>query len=147
MGMLSILGDLELDKKATIKNVRYFFEHDWPIIQTRAHVDFAGTKSPIISGMPMGSMSGNANDDKFSIHAQATKWVDDVLKACQGLTQPHRHFLELRYFKRLSWDEIAEKTGYSRKHGYDIINEAFLGFAESFSDTYDYREYKGKSNI
>lgn len=142
MGLLGLLGDFELDEKATIYNVRRFFEHDWPIIQERAHISFVDIKSPVISGMPSGGMTGNANDNKYSIHAQAAKWVDDVIKACQGMKQPHRSFLELRYFKGLKWLEVEERTGYSSKRGQEIINEAFLGFAEAFADTYDYREYK-----
>lgn len=142
MGLLGLLGDFELDEKATINNVRRFFEHDWPIIQARAHISFVDVKSPVISGMPSSGMTGNTNDDKYSIHAQASKWVDDVIQACQGMREPHRTFLELRYFKGLTWLDIEEVTDYSSKRGQEIINEAFLGFAEAFADTYDYREYK-----
>ncbi|GED35272.1 hypothetical protein [Weissella hellenica] len=58
-------------KKQHIENIRLFFEHDWPIIQNRAHISFVDIKSPVISGMPTGSMNGNSNDDKYSIHIQA----------------------------------------------------------------------------
>ena len=142
MGLLGLLGDFELDEKATINNVRRFFEHDLPIIQARAHISFVDVKSPVISGMPSSGMTENANDNKYSIHAQASKWVDDIIKAHQGMKQPHRSFLELRYFKGLKWLEVEERTGYSSKRGQEIINEAFLGFAEAFADTYDYREYR-----
>ena len=142
MGLLGLLGGLELDEKATVNNVRRFFEHDWPIIQERAHISFVDVKSPVISGMPSSGMTENANDNKYSIHAQASKWVDDIIKAHQGMKQPHRSFLELRYFKGLKWLEVEERTGYSSKRGQEIINEAFLGFAEAFADTYDYREYR-----
>jgi ArpU family phage transcriptional regulator len=142
MGLLGLLGDFELDEKATINNVRRFFEHDWPIIQNRAHVNFVDVKSPVISGMPSSRMTGNANDDKYSIHAQATQWVDDVIQACQGMPNLYRHILELRYFKNQSWVEVEAITGYSRKRGYELLNDALLSFAEAFSDTYDYREYK-----
>ncbi|MHB9648892.1 ArpU family phage packaging/lysis transcriptional regulator [Weissella paramesenteroides] len=131
-----------LNKRATIANVREFFEKEWPTIRAQAHVSWAGTKSPVISGMPRASMVGNADDDKFSAHAQATEWVDGVIQACQGMTQPHRHFLELRYFKDMEWLDIEALTDYSTRRGEQIINEAFVMFAYGFIDTYDFRVWR-----
>ena len=134
--------DRELNEHATAYNVRQFFEKEWPTVRAQARVSWAGTKSPVISGMPRARMVENMNDDKFSAHAQATKWVNGVIQACQGMTQPHRHFLELRYFKDMSWLDIETLTDYSTRRGEQIINEALIMFAYGFVDTYDFRVWR-----
>lgn len=129
----------ELDKRKTRENVRQFFEDEFPRLQQQAHISFVDVKSPIISGMPGGGHDGNATDIKLSIHTQAKVYVHVVLDAFAGMTQPYRHFMELRYFNNLTWDQVCERTGYSTRRGQEIISEAFLMFAEGFADTYDFR--------
>lgn len=130
-----------LNKRATIANVREFFEKEWPTIRAQAHISWVDITSPVISGMPSAPHNGNVNDEKYAVHSQAKIWVDDVIQACQGMTQPHRHFLELRYFKDMEWLDIEALTNYSTRRGEQIINEAFVMFAWGFVDTYNFLVY------
>lgn len=128
-----------LNERATANNVREFFEHEWPTIRAQAHISWVDITSPVISGMPVAPHNDNINDEKYAVHSQAKIWVNDVIQACQGMTQPHRHFLELRYFKDMEWLDIEVLTNYSTRRGEQLINEAFVMFAWGFIDTYDFR--------
>ncbi|MDA5459029.1 hypothetical protein B816_517 [Weissella confusa] len=45
----------------------------------------------------------------------------------------------LRYGRHLEWLQVEALTGYSTRRGQEIIEEAFLLFADNFSDVYDLR--------
>nr|WP_275556823.1 ArpU family phage packaging/lysis transcriptional regulator [Pediococcus pentosaceus] len=132
----------ELDETKTVENVKRFFEKEFPILQNMAHTIFADIKSPVISGMPISHSSDNRSETKATLHVYAKGMLEKVIKACGGLDQKHRHILELRYFKRLTWYEIEELTGYGKTRGREILNEAFLQFSWAFVDTEDLRSFK-----
>lgn len=115
----------ELDEIATRAKAREFFEDDFSKLQQQSHIDYAGMKSSVISGMPGGGHYGNATDDKYSMHTQAKTYLNKINEAFEGLGQPYRHFTELRYYKRLTWEQISNLTTYSERQGQNIINKAF----------------------
>ncbi|MDR3241791.1 MAG: RNA polymerase subunit sigma-70 [Lactobacillaceae bacterium] len=131
-----------IDEQKTIENVRQFFDHDFPRLQNMAHISYVSIKSPVISGMPTGSTYSNVNDEKVSSYVYANNVLDSVLEACRSMTFPHRDFMELRYFKGLTWMQVQDRKGYSDSRGYQIIREAFLQFADAFADTEDFRIFK-----
>ncbi|MCT1178720.1 RNA polymerase subunit sigma-70 [Pediococcus pentosaceus] len=132
----------ELDETKTIKKVKRFFEKEFPTLQNMAHVAFVDIKSPVISGMPVSHGAGNSSETKVSMHAYAKDVLGKVVNACNGLDQKHRHILELRYFKKLTWYEIYQLTGYGKTRGNELLNEAFLQFAWAFVDVEDLRKFK-----
>ncbi|XID85745.1 ArpU family phage packaging/lysis transcriptional regulator [Pediococcus pentosaceus] len=132
----------ELDEKKTIKNVKHFFEVEFPAIQNMAHVAYVDMKSPVISGMPVSHSADNGAEAKTTLHVYAKGMLEKVIEACGGLDQKHRHILELRYFKCLTWYEIEDLTGYGKTRGREILNESFLQFAWAFVDTEDLRSFK-----
>ncbi|MCM0582137.1 hypothetical protein H9L19_06350 [Weissella diestrammenae] len=131
-----------INEQATVRNVRHFFDYDFLRLQQMAHISYVSIKSPIITGMPTGETFGNSNDEKVTNYAFANKTLNDVLESCKSMTFPHRDFMELKYFKGMSWIEIQELKGYSESRGYQIIREAFLQFAEAFADVEDFRVFK-----
>lgn len=137
---MSLLPELDEDK--TIKNVKRFFEKEFPTLQNMAHTVFVDIKSPVISGMPVSHSADNGAETKVTLHAYAKDILGKVIKACGGLDQKHRHILELRYFKCLTWYEIEDLTGYGKTRGREILNESFLQFAWAFVDTEDLRIFK-----
>jgi len=129
----------EVDKRKTINNVRDFFDNEFPRIMNMADISYIDLKSPTISDMPSSPSYGNSSDEKFSNHTQAVTYLEAVVAAVKNMTQPHRHFMELRYLQHKSWLQIEELTGYSSRRGMEVIEEAFLLFADRFSDTYELR--------
>lgn len=132
----------ELDETKTVENVKRFFEKEFPILQNMAHTIFTDIKSPVISGMPISHSSDNRSETKTTLHVYAKDMLEKVIEACGGLDQKHRHILELRYFKCLTWYEIEDLTGYGKTRGREILNESFLQFAWAFVDTEDLRIFK-----
>ncbi len=139
---MSLLYKEEIDEAATRAKVREFFEEDFPRLQQQAHIDYVSMKSPVISGMPGGGHYGNATDEKYSAHAQAKMYLTAINDAFEGLRQPYRHFMELRYYKQLTWEQISDRTTYSERQGQNIINEAFIMFAFAFADILELRVFK-----
>lgn len=134
----------ELNEKQTIKNVKRFFEKDFPKLQNMAHTSFVDMKSPVISDMPLLHGVNNSNEDKFTAHAQAKDLLAKVLQSCSGLDKEHQHVLELRCFKKLSWTAIEDRTGYSNTRNWEQFNEALLQFSWAFADVEDLRVFKDK---
>ena len=132
----------DIDEEKTIANVRDFFEHDFKRLQNMAHISYVSIKSPIISGMPIGSSVSNSTDDKLTNYSYARKTLDDVTRACEHMPEIYRAVLEYRYFKGLSWLEVTDILDYSTRRGQQLINDSLLQFAEAFSDVYDYRVFK-----
>lgn len=136
----------ELDEVKTIEKVKCFFEKEFPTLQNMAHTVFVDIKSPVISGMPVSHSADNGAETKVTLHAYAKDILGKVIKACGGLDYDHRHVLELRYFKRLTWSEIEELTGYNRGYENKRLNEALLQFAWAFVDVEDLRVFKKQQN-
>ena len=132
----------ELDENKTIENTKRFFEKEFPTLQNMAHIVYVDIKSPVISGMPASHSADNSVESKVTMHAYAKDILDKVIKACGGLDSKHRQILEMKYFKKLTWYEIGELTGYGRSRGSEILNEAFLQFAWAFADIDDFRVFK-----
>lgn len=128
-----------VNEKATREAVREFFDSEWPRIVNMADMGYVDLKSVEISDMPSARSFGNANDERLANHTDAVHYYDAVVHAIKVMTQPHRHFMWLRYVRHLEWLKVEELTDYSTRRGQEIIEEAFLLFADNFSDVYDLR--------
>ncbi|UYY91186.1 ArpU family transcriptional regulator [Weissella confusa] len=92
-----------VNEKATREAVREFFDSEWPRIVNMADMGYVDLKSVEISDMPSARSFGNANDERFTNHANAVYYYDAVVHAIKVMTQPHRHFMWLRYVRHLEW--------------------------------------------
>ncbi|MFC6178672.1 ArpU family phage packaging/lysis transcriptional regulator [Weissella sagaensis] len=139
--MLSILDTTGkvLDEKATIRNVREFFNRELPIIKARAHQAYIDIKSPVWDDIPKSTNVDNGAERKLTNHMQAKQWLTEIVEAINAIPEKLRQFIDYRYMKYKQWIEIEELSGYSRKRGQQLLNEAFLYFADGFTDTYDFR--------
>lgn len=132
----------ELNKNQTIDNVREFFDREVPRIKVMAGRSYTDVKSPTISDMPGASVYGNSSDEKMSNHTQATVYMNELARAIASMPQQEREFMTLRYLHDLTWLEVEQRTGYSTSRGIQIIQSAFLYFADAYSDVYELRDFK-----
>ncbi|AIM62882.1 hypothetical protein WS105_0690 [Weissella ceti] len=65
-----------------------------------------------------------------------------VCNACEYMPEPYRTMLKLRYFQKLTWVEIEEIKYHTDRRGQQLIEQAFLYFADAFSDVDDLRVYE-----
>ena len=135
----------EIDHKATIKQVKRFFEKDFRKLQNMAHVSYMDVKSPTLSDLPNKSVASNGIDSKMNNHMYAIERLAEIKEALTGIRENKRKFIEYRYFKRLTWYDIAELTGYSRTQSNKLFNSALIEFAYAFVDTEDLRVIKQNS--
>ncbi|MDQ7252382.1 ArpU family phage packaging/lysis transcriptional regulator [Pediococcus pentosaceus] len=135
----------EIDHKATIKQVKRFFEKDFRKLQNMAHVSYMDVKSPTLSDLPNKSVASNGIDSKMNNHMYAIERLAEIKEALTGIRENKRKFIEYRYFKRLTWYDIAELTGYSRTQSNKLLNSALIEFAYAFVDTEDLRVIKQNS--
>ncbi|MCL3858674.1 RNA polymerase subunit sigma-70 [Pediococcus pentosaceus] len=101
----------ELDHKATIKQVKRFFEKDFRKLQNMAHVSYMDIKSPVLNDLSNKSVASNGNNSKMDNHMYALQILAEVKEALMGIRENKRKFIEYRYFKCLTWYEIEELTG------------------------------------
>lgn len=132
----------ELDHKATIKQVKRFFEKDFQTLQNMAHVSYIDIKSPTLSDLPNKNVASNGIDSKINNHMYAIEMLAEIKEALTGIRENKRKFIEYRYFKCLTWYEIEELTGYGRTRGSEILNSGLIEFAYAFSDIKDLRVIK-----
>lgn len=132
----------ELDHKATIKQVKRFFEKDFQTLQNMAHVSYMDIKSPTLSDLPNKNVASNGIDSKINNHMYAIEMLAEIKEALTGIRKNKRRFIEYRYFKCLTWYEIEELTGYGRTRGSEILNSGLIEFAYAFSDIKDLRVIK-----
>lgn len=132
----------ELDHKATIKQVKRFFEKDFQTLQNMAHVSYMDIKSPTLSDLPNKNVASNGIDSKINNHMYAIEMLAEIKEALTGIRENKRKFIEYRYFKCLTWYEIEELTGYGRARGSEILNSGLIEFAYAFVDTEDLRVIK-----
>lgn len=124
----------ELDQKATIKQVKRFFEKDFQTLQNMAHVSYMDIKSPTLNDLPNRGVASNGIDSKMNNHMYAIEMLAEIKEALTGIRGNKRKFIEYRYFKCLTWYEIEELTGYGRTRGSEILNSGLIEFAYAFSD-------------
>lgn len=132
----------EIDHKAIIKQVKRFFEKDFQTLQNMAHVSYMDVKSPTLSNLPSKSVASNGIDSKMNNYMYAIEMLAEIKEALTGIRENKRKFIEYRYFKRLTWSEIEELTGYGRTQGNKILNSALIEFAYAFVDTEELRVIK-----
>jgi ArpU family phage transcriptional regulator len=134
----------ELDHKATIKRVRRFFEEDFRTLQNMAHVSYMDIESPTLKDLPDKSVVSNTVNSKTNNYMYAIETLAEVKTALSGMNGHNRKLIEYRYFKRLTWYDIAELTEYSLTQSKKLLNGALIEFANGFSDVKDLRVFKNK---
>jgi ArpU family phage transcriptional regulator len=132
----------KIDKKATIDNVRRFFENEVERIARVAHEDMSGLKSPVISDMPRTQLFGNSVDDRLSKQIEARRLFQQIKDAIYFIKYPYRQILETRYIDGMDWLDMSNKFQYSPRQLMRKRDMAFLYFADAFEDVHDFHIYE-----
>lgn len=134
----------ELDHKATIKQVKRFFEEDFRTLQNMAHVAYMDIKSPTLKYLPDKSVVSNTVNIKTNNYMYAIEMLAEVKTALSRMNGYNRKLIEYRYLKRLTWYDIAELTEYSLTKSQKLFKDALIEFANVFVDVEDLRVFKSK---
>ena len=129
----------ELDKKQTIKNVKYYFEHDFPRLKAHAHMNIASIQSPHFDTVGTSGTARNTQENKVMDQLRAQELVTatyETIKICPDKYK-YKTILKYCYLYGQSNAETMEVAGYASTRYYECKNNAFLYFAEAFQDYYD----------
>lgn len=121
----------ELDRKATINNVKHFFEVDYPAAKRRAGKDVTGLGSPSMSGMPGGSV-GNATENRLLDRLYCQQIVAAVPVAINRCTRWSRAILTYLYLEHRSDQYCIIMLPYSERWYYEHKPAALIEFAEAY---------------
>lgn len=152
---MELLGMLEIDEKATIKNTRKFFEKDLERYQAMCagRYDIHGLNFKNIK--VNSSINSDAVASRYNLiiaYNDRLACLKPAIDNCTNEpTKPYKRVLELRYLKHMQAWQIAENIGYSHTQYGTILNRAFLQFADIYlmeqlkrgvNDILDLHEYK-----
>ena len=145
---------MQYDRKRTIKKVALFFGDPTAINRSSEFKDLIDLAhltpndlmhhSPTISDMPRVTSFGNHTEDatinfmeKMS-ESQTAKWkVQVILRAVRNMDGRFGNLLYNRHFMRMSFDELADLTGYSTANLSKLLNTAYLKLALWNADELD----------
>ncbi|WP_243118702.1 hypothetical protein [Leuconostoc mesenteroides] len=137
---------MNYDRKRTIKNVSSFFGDPTAINSSSEFKDLIDLAhltsndlmyhSPVISDMPKATSFGNHTEDatirlmeKMS-ESEIAKWkIQCILKAIRNMDGRFGNLLFNRHFRNMTFDELADLTGYSSANLSKLLNTAYLKLA------------------
>jgi ArpU family phage transcriptional regulator len=131
----------KINEKATINNVKRFFESDVERIARIAHEDISGLKSPSISDMPRSPLHDNLVDQRLNKQIEARILFGKIKLAITYIKYPYRQILETRYVDGINWLDMGSKFQYSPRQLMRKRDQAFLYFADAFEDVHDFHIY------
>lgn len=132
----------ELDENQTIKNVKYYFEHDFPRLKARSHMNISSIQSPSFDTVGTSGTARNTQEDKI----MGQLWAADLVKATYKVVNhmpdgPDNHYLgtimKYCYLYGEGNDSALEQTKYESSRYFECKRLATLYFADAFSDYYD----------
>ncbi|TYC48799.1 hypothetical protein ESZ50_07940 [Weissella muntiaci] len=128
----------EIDEKETIATVRQYFDVRVSRLENIARTSI---KSVTMDGVH--SQHGVGSDDNGMVaRVDAKDELRMVAELIENLGGNEAKFMKYRYIEKLTWNQIYEKSGYSSSRGYQIIQEAFVKFAERAGDEFGLVVYK-----
>ena len=123
-----------LDVKETIKNVKHFFEVDYPAAKRRSHQDVSGVSSPAITGIPKGTPSGNAMEERLVNRVYCRQVVAATPLAIGWCSKWSQKILKWLYLDGRDDTYCIMNLPYSGKWYYEKLKPAALvEFAEAYS--------------
>lgn len=128
----------ELDEKRTIKNVKYYFEHDFPRLKARSHMNIASIQSPNFDTVGTSGTAINTQENKVMDQLRAQELVAATYKTVNNCPDDYKFktILKYCYLYGQSNAKTMEVAGYASTRYNECKHEALLYFAEAFTDYY-----------
>jgi len=128
----------EIDEYKTIKNVKYYFEHDFPRLKARAHMNIASIQSPSFENVGSAGNTINTQENKVMDQLRAQELVVATYKTIKNCPDDYKYKTILKYhcLYGQSNAKTMEVAGYASTRYNECKNNACLYFAEAFADYY-----------
>jgi len=128
----------ELNEDQTIKNVKYYFEHEFPRLKARAHMDITSIQSPSFENVGSAGNTINTQENKVMDQLRAQELVVATYKTIKNCPDDYKYKTILKYHCLYGQSNIdtMEVAGYASTRYNECKNNACLYFAEAFADYY-----------
>lgn len=139
----------ELDEDQTIRNVKYYFEHDFPRLKARSHMNIASIQSPSFDTVGSASNAINAQENKIMNQLRAQELVVatyNTIKNCPDYYK-YKTILKYHYLFGETNEKTMEISGYASTRYNECKNAACLYFAEAFADYYEMQVFIQKKTV
>ncbi|CAJ1179684.1 hypothetical protein CPR19088_GLDEOEPO_01359 [Companilactobacillus paralimentarius] len=128
----------ELNEEETLKNVKYYFEHEFPRLKARSHMNIASLQSPSFDTVGTSGTARNTQEDKV----MGQLWAMDLVKATYKVVRncPNNHkfrtILEECFLYGKGNTGALDAVNYETSRYFECKRAAMLYFADAFSDYY-----------
>lgn len=134
MGVLFDFKQDDVDKTATLKQVRSFFTDDLVKLE-----DMAGQSVNFMLSSARADPTGVHKSNGNAIERQMINGVDArrelalIVNCLQQLKPKRREIIELRYFSNYSTTRAIIESGFSRSRFFEYLNAGMLEFARIYA--------------
>lgn len=121
----------DVDRKATVNNVRELFEKDLPKLEI-----MAGTylKSVNLNSTPSGGSHTNSALEKMTRQVWAIDQLKKINNTVELLPDEMKQMIKLRYFDHLKWNKICEMKYFGERRAQQLLADAFVQFAYGYHE-------------
>jgi len=132
----------KLDEQQTIDNAKYYFEHEFPRVKARSHMDITSIQSPRFDTVGTSGTTVNTQENKVMSQLIAQDLVKATYKTIDNIpNEKYRLILSYHYLYDKSNSHTMELAHYEKTRYNECKNNALLYFAESFVDHYVLQVY------
>lgn len=142
-GAVYIVGLLlpDIDEEKTIKNVKNYFEHEFPRLIAQSHMSLTYVQSPSFDCIGSGINTRNTQEDKIVGKLGAKEYIQITMKLISNCPHDYMVILKNYYIHNMTNIDLQELLGYGQTRCNELKNMALLYFADAFIDYYDLHVY------
>ncbi|KRK61344.1 hypothetical protein FC68_GL001104 [Companilactobacillus farciminis KCTC 3681 = DSM 20184] len=143
MEAVCIVGLLlpDIDEEKTIKNVKNYFEHEFPRLIAQSHMSLTYVQSPSFDCIGSGINTRNTQEDKIVGKLGAKEYIQITMKLISNCPHDYMVILKNYYIHNMTNIDLQELLGYGQTRCNELKNMALLYFADAFIDYYDLHVY------
>ncbi|AYE37792.1 hypothetical protein D1B17_03750 [Companilactobacillus zhachilii] len=136
----------KLNKRKTIKNVKDYFEKDFPRLKARSHMDLSSLQSPQFDTIPNTGNVRNNQEDNVISGIDAQEFVKSTYDVINKAPRIYKIILKNVYLLDQGNSVAMELTGYETSQYAKYKNRSLLYFADTYQDIYDLNDYSECTN-
>lgn len=130
---LSILP--EINKEATIQNVRDFFKNDFPRLVAQSHINLSYIQSPSFDNTGNKDNVRNIQEDSIVRKINAKDVVIETMQIINNFPDVYKIIIKSSFINNLTNNTVCELIGYGPTRLGQLKKESLIYFADAFTYT------------
>lgn len=121
----------DIDEEKTIKNVKNYFEHEFPRLIAQSHMSLTYVQSPRFDCIGSGINTRNTQEDKIVGKLGAKEYIQITMKLISNCPHDYMVILKNYYIHNMTNIDLQELLGYGQTRCNELKNMALLYFADA----------------